>query len=164
MATKSIHDFEVKNLHGKPVSLSDYKGKVCLVVNTASECGLTPQLAKLQELQEEFAAEDFTVLGFPSNDFQGQEPLEGEQIKDFCELNYGVDFPMFDKVTVKGDEAVDLYKFLSEKEKNGNIGSKPKWNFHKYLVNKEGEVVDYFWPTTSPTSTRVKKAIKKLLS
>ncbi len=161
---KSIYDFTVKNLHGKNVSLSEYRGNVCLIVNTASECGLTPQLEGLQALQDEFGDQDFTVLGFPSNDFQGQEPLNGKEISSFCELNYGVSFPMFDKIHVKGDEAAELYQFLSDKSENGQVNSKPKWNFHKYLINKEGEVVDYFWPTTAPTAARVKKAIKRLLS
>jgi len=163
MANKSFHDFKVKDLKGKTVSLDKFQGSVCLVVNTASECGLTPQLEGLQSLQEEFAGHNFTVLGFPSNDFQGQEPLEGDAIKSFCELNYGVSFPMFDKLKVKGEDAAELYKYLSTKSENGNVNSSPKWNFHKYLISKDGEVIDYFWPTTAPTSSRVKKAIKKLL-
>ncbi len=160
---QSIHDFTVNDLSGEAVSLADYEGKVLLVVNTASKCGFTPQLQDLETLYQEYKDKEFVVLGFPSNDFGGQEPLEGAEIGAFCQKNYGVSFPVFEKTVVKGKDASDLYKFLSAKQKNAWVAMAPKWNFHKYLVNKEGKVMDYFVSTTSPTSDKIKKAIDKLL-
>lgn len=160
---KSIHQFKVKDIAGKEVDLADYKGKVVMVVNTATECGFTPQLGALEKLYEEYKDKGFEILGFPSNDFQNQEPREGDEIKSFCERNYGVKFHMFDKVHVKGPETTELFKFLSDKKLNGKISSTPKWNFHKYLIDKDGKVVDYFYTITNPTSGKVKKAIEKLL-
>ena len=161
---KSIHQFKVNDLAGKPVDLSDYKGKVLLVVNTASECGFTPQLKNLEKLYEEYKGKGFEVLGFPSNDFGRQEPLEGEAIHDFCERNYGVKFPIFEKVHVKGSKASPIFKFLSDKKLNGKVSSTPKWNFHKYLVDKEGKVVDFYYTITKPDSKKVKRAIEKLIN
>lgn len=159
----TIYPFKVKLLNGKEKTLSDYKGKVLLVVNTASGCGFTPQLKELQALREEYIDKGFEVLGFPSNDFGRQEPLDGSAINEFCEVNFGVQFPMFEKIMVRGSEAHPLYKFLSEKKLNGNLSSTPRWNFHKYLINKEGEVVDYFFSFTKPSSSKVKKKIQRLL-
>ena len=159
----SIHQFTVNDLYGDPVELSKFKGKVLLVVNTASECGLTPQFEKLEQLYKRYQDEGFEILGFPSNDFAGQEPLEGEEIASFCQKNYGVSFTMFEKVVVKGEEACDLYKFLSSKKENESLSSTPKWNFHKYLINADGEVFDYFLPITSPVAGRLTKKIEKLL-
>ncbi|MEM6724905.1 MAG: glutathione peroxidase [Bacteroidota bacterium] len=159
----SIHQFDVKDLQGNDVSLGDYKGKVLLVVNTASKCGFTPQLGDMEDLYKEYRDKDFEILAFPSNDFMGQEPLEGEAIKQFCMLKYDASYPIFDKVHVKGPQASDLYQFLSDKSKNGRVSSTPKWNFHKYLVNKRGEVVDFYLMTTKPTSRKIKKAIDRLL-
>jgi len=159
----TIYPFKVKLLNGKEKTLSDYKGKVLLVVNTASGCGFTPQLKELQALREEYLDKGFEVLGFPSNDFGRQEPLDGSAINEFCEVNFGVQFPMFEKIMVRGSEAHPLYKFLSEKKLNGNVSSTPRWNFHKYLINKEGEVVDYFFSFTKPSSSKVKKKIQRLL-
>lgn len=161
--TPTVHPFKVKLLSGQEKNLSDYKGKVLLIVNTASGCGFTPQLEELQKLRDQFATEGFEILGFPSNDFGGQEPLDGEAIHEFCEVNFGVKFPMFEKVMVRGSEAHPLFKFLSKKELNGKFNSTPKWNFHKYLINRKGEVVDYFYPFTKPSSSRVKKNIVRLL-
>lgn len=160
---KSIYGFEVEDLAGKKVSLSDYSDKVILVVNTATACGYTPQLAQLEQLYETYKDKGFTVLAFPSNDFGQQEPLEGEKIGQFCQRNYGVTFPVFGKVHVKGSKITPLFHFLSEKSENGRVSSTPKWNFHKYLLNRKGEVVDYFYTITSPTSGRVKRAIEELL-
>ena len=159
----TIYPFKVKLLNGKEKTLSDYKGKVLLVVNTASGCGFTPQLKELQALREEYLDKGFEVLGFPSNDFGRQEPLDGSAINEFCEVNFGVQFPMFEKIMVRGSEAHPLYKFLSDKKLNGNLSSTPRWNFHKYLINKEGEVVDYFFSFTKPSSSKVKKKIQRLL-
>lgn len=161
--TNSIHDFKVKDVEGKDVDLADYKGKVLLIVNTASECGFTPQYKGMEELRNEFKDQGFEVLAFPSNDFQGQEPLEGIEIQNFCERNYETTFPIMEKVHVKGDDAHPLFKFLSNKKENGKVNSTPKWNFHKYLVDKEGKVIDYYFSITKPESSKVKKAVKKLI-
>ncbi len=160
----NIYPFKVKLLSGKEINLSAYTGKVILIVNTASGCGFTPQLKDLQELSESFNTSEFEILGFPSNDFGRQEPLEGNAIGEFCEVNYGVKFPIFEKIMVRGEAAHPLYKFLSDKKLNGNINSTPRWNFHKYLINKKGEVVDYFYPFTKPNSSKIKKKIQKLLN
>lgn len=163
MEQKNLHQFKVKDLSGKEVDLADYKGKVVMVVNTATECGFTPQFGDLEELYKEYHKKGFEILGFPSNDFAGQEPRNADAIGQFCQKNYGVSFPMFDKMHVKGKETSELFRFLSDKKQNGKVSSTPKWNFHKYLVDKDGKVVDYFYTFTKPTAGRVKKAIEKLL-
>lgn len=159
----SVHQFTVNDIKGRPQSLSEYKGKVLLIVNTASECGFTPQLEDMEELYREFREEGLEILAFPSNDFAGQEPLEGEEIEQFCQLKYEASYPIFDKVHVKGDNASELFRFLSDREQNGRVSSTPRWNFHKYLVDQEGRVVDFFYTFTKPTAGRVKRAIRKLL-
>ncbi len=159
----NVYQFTVKDLSGEEVSLNDYRGKVLLIVNTASECGFTPQYRELEELYNTYKNRGFEILAFPSNDFGGQEPLQGHAIAQFCENNYKTTFPVFDKVRVKGEFAHPLFKFLSDKKQNGKVGTSPKWNFQKYLVDKNGKVVDYYLSITSPTSTKVKKAIEKLL-
>lgn len=164
MNEMTIHQFSVQNLSGREVNLLDFKGKVLLIVNIASECGFTPQLKELEHLYQEFQGQDFEILGFPSNDFGGQEPLEGDAIGQFCEKNYGVSFPIFNKIRVRGAYAHPLFTFLADKKLNGRIASKPRWNFHKYLLNKHGEPVDYFYPFTKPNSSRIKKRINKLLN
>lgn len=161
---KNIHEFSVKDVIGKEVSLADYKGKVLLVVNTASECGFTPQLKGLEEIYQEYKDQGFEVLAFPSNDFGGQEPLDGSAIQQFCELKFKTTFPLFEKSHVKGKDQSELYQFLSSKKENGKVNSTPKWNFHKYLIDKEGKVVDYYYAITKPTAGKVKKAIEKLLA
>lgn len=161
--TKNIYQFTVKDLTEKEVKLNQYKGKVLLIVNTASNCGFTPQYAELQELYDLYHAKGFEVLAFPSNDFGGQEPLSGNKIQQFCDAKFNTTFPIFEKIKVKGDLAHPLYQFLSNKKQNGSVNIAPKWNFHKYLINKNGEVVDYFLTTTNPNSNKVKRAIEKLL-
>jgi glutathione peroxidase len=157
----SIYDFEVNTLRGAEESLSKYKGKVLLVVNTASKCGFTPQYKGLQEVYEKFKDRGFEVLGFPSNQFAGQEPDESDEIAEYCEINYGVTFPMFEKIDVKGDEAHPLFKYLS-KEAPGVLGSKSvKWNFTKFLVDQEGRVLKRFAPKTTPQ--QIESYISKLL-
>jgi glutathione peroxidase len=157
----SIYDFEANTLRGQEESLSKYKGKVLLVVNTASKCGFTPQYKGLQEVYDKFKDRGFEVLGFPSNQFAGQEPGESEDIAEFCEINYGVTFPMYEKVDVKGDEAHPLFKYLS-KEAPGVLGSKSvKWNFTKFLVDQEGHVLKRFAPSTTPD--QIEADIAKLL-
>jgi len=163
IANTSIHQFTVNDIDGKPVNLSKYKGKVLLIINTASQCGFTPQLDDMRELYKEFENEDFEILAFPSNDFQGQEPLDGEELKQFCMVKYEAEYPIFEKVHVKGSNSSDLYRFLSDKSLNKKVSSKPKWNFHKYLIDKDGNVVNYYYTITKPTAAKVKKAIRKLL-
>lgn len=160
---KSIHQFKVNLLSGSEKNLYDFHDKVLLVVNIASGCGFAPQLKELQELREEFKDQGFEVLAFPSNDFGRQEPLEGDKITEFCQVNFGVEFPVFEKTMVRGPLAHPLYKFLSDIKLNKNLKSTPRWNFHKYLVNREGEVVDYFYPFTKPLSSKVKKGVQRLL-
>ena len=155
--TKSIYQFKARLIDGREKNLSDYKNKVILLVNIASGCGFAPQLHELQQLYEQFGSSGFEVLGFPSNDFGRQEPLNGAEINTFCEVNYGVKFPIFDKIMVRGEQAHPLFKFLAQT-------STPRWNFHKYLIDKNGEVADYFFPFTKPLSSKVKKKIQKLLN
>ncbi|WP_442590444.1 glutathione peroxidase [Pedobacter sp. AW31-3R] len=159
----NIYQFKAKLINGDEKVLSDYKGKVLLIVNIASACGFAPQLEELQELKESMKDEAFEILGFPSNDFGGQEPLNGMAIHEFCTQNYGVEFPIFDKIMVRGKLANPIYQFLGDKKLNGRLKSTPRWNFHKYLINKNGEVVDYFFPFTKPQSAKVTKKIRRLL-
>ena len=154
----SLYDFTVQSLDGKPVPLKTYQGKVALVVNTASECGFTPQYEGLEKLYEKYQKRGLVVLGFPSNDFGGQEPGSSEQIQQFCSTKFHVTFPMFEKVTVRvGAGQAPVYKFLSS---NGDI---PSWNFGKYLVNKQGKVVAFFGSTTKPEDPKLTGAIETAL-
>ncbi len=164
VALDSVYQFTVNDLYGKPVELSQYEGKVLLIVNIASHCGLTPQLEKLEKLYQEFRQEGFEVLAFPSNDFARQEPLNGKEIEYFCIDNYGTSFPIFEKTHVKGDRASDLFRFLANRKANGRISIAPVWNFHKYLINREGKVVNHFYSFVSPVSFRVKRAIRTWLT
>ena len=162
-SSKSIHQFTVKDTNGKPVKLSKYKDKVLLIVNTASKCGFTPQLDGMEQLYKDYKDQGLEILAFPSNDFSNQEPLEGQALKEFCMIEYNAHYPIFDKIHVKGDDAHELFKFMSNKKLNGKVSSSPKWNFHKYLIDKDGQVVDYFYTTTTPTSKKIKRAVEKLL-
>ncbi len=164
MTDKSIYQFAVETPNGLDKSLIDYRDKVLLIVNIASECGFTPQLKDLEALKNDFEGDDFAILAFPSNDFGGQEPLNGEEIVSFCEVNYDTHFEVFQKIRARGEYAHPLYKFLASKKLNGNVGAAPRWNFHKYLINRDGEVVDFFYPFTKPNSNRIKKKIVKLLN
>jgi len=161
---KTIYQFNVNNLYGEEVSLSKYKGKVLLIVNTASECGLTPQFKALQQVYDEYNHKGFTVLGFPSNNFLKQEPLNSQEIGAFCQKNYGVSFPMFEKINVKGDNTHELYQFLSNRKLNGKVKMKPKWNFHKYIIDKTGHVRDFYYPFTKPNSKKITNKIQELLA
>ncbi|MDB5009923.1 MAG: glutathione peroxidase [Mucilaginibacter sp.] len=163
MNANSIYQFNVQRLNGEEISLSDYKNKVLLIVNTASQCSFTPQLKELVTLKNEFASKDFEILAFPSNDFGGQEPLDGEAIAQFCE-SYGANYPIFEKIRVRGPYAHPLYKFLENKKENGVLGSVPRWNFHKFLINRSGIVTDFFYPFTKPASSKIKKKIARLLA
>lgn len=150
MATESVHSHSVKAINGEMVSLSQYKGKVLVVVNVASKCGFTPQYKGLQALFEKYNSKGLVVLGFPCNQFGFQEPGNEEDIKNFCSLNYNVTFPMFAKVDVNGPEADPFYSFLKKSEP-GILGSENiKWNFTKFLVDKEGNVLRRYAPTVSP--------------
>ncbi|MDT3426133.1 glutathione peroxidase [Paenibacillus forsythiae] len=148
----SVYDYHANTLRGQEESLSKYKGKVLLIVNTASKCGFTPQYKGLQEIYEKFKDRGFEVLGFPSNQFASQEPGSSEEIQQFCQLNYGVSFPMYEKIEVNGSNAHPLYQYLTKKAP-GALGSKSvKWNFTKFLVDREGRVLKRFAPTTAPES------------
>jgi len=160
---RSIYQFKAKLINEKDKAFTDYKGKVLLVVNIASACGFAPQLKELQELRDSYNREDFEILAFPSDDFGGQEPLEGKAIGDFCEQNYGVKFPVFAKIMVRGEQANPIFKFLSNKERNGHFKARPRWNFQKYLIGRDGELADYFFPFTKPLSSKIRKKIQRLL-
>ncbi|HEY0897416.1 MAG TPA: glutathione peroxidase [Sphingobacteriaceae bacterium] len=164
MMGDSVYQFTVNNVYGEAVSLTDFKGKVLLIVNTASQCGFTRQLKDLEQLRRDYANEDFEILAFPSNDFGHQEPLEGSSLMKFCKINFGIRFPVFEKIHVKGRGVHPLFRFLADKKLNKQVRSVPRWNFHKYLVDREGHVVDYFYPFTRPVSGRIKKRINTLLS
>ena len=145
----TLGDFKATAIDGTETDLATYEGHVVLVVNTASQCGFTPQYQGLQELQDTYGERGFTVLGFPCDQFGGQEPGSEEEIASFCERRFGVDFPLFAKVDVNGDEAHPLFAWL-RKEKSGLLGGKIKWNFTKFLIGRDGAVVDRFGPTTRP--------------
>ena len=145
----NIYQFEAELLDGKNKSFTDYQGKVLLIVNTASKCGFTPQFAGLEKLYEKYKDQGFEVLGFPCNQFGGQDPGSNEQIGAFCQKNYGVSFPMFAKVDVKGPEAHILFRYLTNNSK-GILGNGIKWNFTKFLIGKDGKVLNRFAPTTKP--------------
>ena len=145
----SIYDFSAKLNNGEDRNLAGYKGKVLLIVNTASQCGFTPQYKGLQGLYAKYHTQGLEVLGFPCDQFGHQEPGSDEEIASFCEVNYGVSFPMFSKIEVNGDNADPLYKWLKN-EKGGLLGDAIKWNFTKFLVDKQGNVVERFAPTTTP--------------
>ena len=145
----ALSDFAATSIDGREADLADYAGQVVLVVNTASQCGFTPQYQGLQQLQDSFAGRGFNVLGFPCDQFGGQEPGTDEEIGAFCEKSFGVTFPLFSKIEVNGDGTHPLYTWLKS-EKGGLLGSKIKWNFTKYLVGKDGQVVGRYSPTTKP--------------
>jgi glutathione peroxidase len=156
-----IYDFTVKDIHGKSVKLSAYKGRPMLIVNTASECGFTPQYKGLEALYKKLHGKGLEILGFPCNQFGAQEPGSEAEIEQFCEVNYGVTFPMFAKIDVNGGDAAPLYKYL-KKEKPGLMGSEAiKWNFTKFLVDRDGNVVERYAPNAEPAS--IAGDIEKLL-
>lgn len=156
----SVPVFNFTSIEGQPLSLSEYRGKAVLVVNTASRCGFTPQYAGLQDLWEKYRDRGLVVLGVPSNDFGAQEPGSEAEIKSFCEVNFNIDFPMTAKEVVSGEAAHPFYKWAGE-----NLGelSKPRWNFHKILLDREGKAVDWFAPTTAPDAAKLTAAIEAVL-
>jgi glutathione peroxidase len=163
MTDKSIYQFNVQKLDGEEINLSDYKDKVLLIVNTASQCGFTPQIKELNAIKDEFGAKGFEILAFPSNDFGGQEPLEDNELASFCEIQR-INYPVFDKIRVRGPYAHPLYKFLADKKENGKLSSVPRWNFHKFLIDRSGLVTDFFYPFTKPSSSKIRKRIGRLLA
>lgn len=152
---QSIHQFKILDLYGAEFDFSSLKGKKIMVVNTASECGLTPQYEQLQELYEEYKDRNFVIIGFPANNFGAQEPGNNEQIASFCKKNYGVTFPMMGKISVKGDDIHPVYQFLTQLEKNGLKDSKVQWNFQKYLLNENGFLEKVILPTTLPNDKEI---------
>jgi glutathione peroxidase len=161
---KTFYDFSAKTIDGKERSLGDYRGKVALVVNVASECGLTPQYDGLEKLHETYAARGLAVLGFPANEFGAQEPGSDEQIHEFCKTKFGVKFDMFGKVKVKGQGIDPLFQFLTSSETNPGFSGDIKWNFNKFLIGKDGRVLARFEPQVEPTSPEVRAAVEKALA
>jgi glutathione peroxidase len=160
----SVLDFHVKDIDGKDVDLAKYKGKVFLIVNTASQCGNTPQYKDLQEIYEKYKGQGFEVLAFPANEFGSQEPGDNHQIKEFCATNYKIRFPLFSKIVVKGEGIHPLYAFLTSEETNPKFAGTIGWNFAKFLVNRKGEVIGRFDPKVVPTSEKVTGEIEKALA
>jgi glutathione peroxidase len=154
-AQKTLHDFVVEDIHGNAYALSELKGKKVMVVNTASKCGLTPQYEKLEALYKEYGNEKFIIIGFPANNFMGQEPGTNEEILEFCTLTYDVSFPMMSKISVKGKDQHPLYSWLTSKELNGVEDSKVSWNFQKYLIDENGKLVRSFSPRTDPMDEEI---------
>ena len=153
---KSIYDIEINSLQGKPINLSLFKGKKILFVNVSSKCGFTPQYKELQKLHNLYE-ESLVVIGVPCNQFGKQEPGNSSEINEFCQVNYGVSFLITEKISVKGNEQHPLYSWLTKKNENGRKNSSVKWNFQKYLLNEDGELIDYYYSITSPTSSKIKK-------
>ncbi len=150
--TKSLHEFKVKTLEGKEFNFADLKGKKVLIVNTASECGYTPQYKDLQALYEKYSSMNFVIIGFPCNDFGGQEPGTGTEIKAFCTKNYGVTFPMMEKISIATSP---VYKWLTSKAENGVLDATVKWNFNKFLIDEKGQLVKYLPSSVKPMDTEI---------
>ena len=159
-AAGTVYDYTVKTIDGKDLKLSQFAGKKLLIVNVASECGYTPQYKELEELHKKHG-DKVTVLGFPANNFGGQEPGTNEEIANFCEKNFGVTFPLFEKISVKGDDTAPLFQFLADKTKNGAISDAPTWNFCKYLVDEHGHVIGFYPSKVKPMSDELVSAILK---
>ena len=157
---QSIHQFKVKDLNGKTFDFASLKGKKILVVNTASKCGYTPQYEQLEAIYKKFKGENFVIVGFPANNFLWQEPGTNAEIATFCQKNYGVTFPMMSKISVKGSEIHEVYAFLTQKKLNGVLDSKVQWNFQKYLLNENGELVQMYLSGVEPTDAKIVNWIK----
>ena len=152
---KSFYDFKVKDINGVDFDLSSLKGKKVLVVNVASKCGLTPQYKDLQVLYDKYGGDNFTIIGFPANNFGNQEPGTNLEIKSFCEANYGVTFPMMEKISVKGEDINPLYVWLTQKSENGKMDAPIQWNFQKFMIDENGNLVDMVPPKESPNSEKI---------
>jgi glutathione peroxidase len=161
--TKTVHDFTIQTITGETLDLSVYKDNVLLIVNTASECGFTAQYKDLQEVYEQYSSKGLVVIGFPANNFGGQEPGTEEDILEFCERNFGVTFPLSSKVSVKGDDKDELFQFLTSAS-NPDFDGDINWNFEKFLIDQNGHLIRRFRSRTSPTSTEVKASIEALLT
>jgi glutathione peroxidase len=164
MAASSIHDFTLKSIDGQDASLSEFKGKVMLLVNVASRCGYTPQYTALEAVYEKYRARDFVVVGVPANNFGGQEPGTNAEIKTFCTRTYSVKFPMMSKVSVKGADITPLYRYLTDKSALPQTGGEIQWNFTKFLIGRNGEVLARFEPNVTPDSPEVTSAIEHALA
>jgi len=158
---ESIHQFKVEDIEGKKFDFSSLKGKKIMIVNTASKCGLTPQYEKLEEIYKKYKNQNFIIVGFPANDFMSQEPGTDKDIATFCQKNYGVSFPMMSKISVKGKDMHPVYKFLTEKIKNGLEDNKVEWNFQKYLIDENGYLVKVISPRVLPDDESIVKWIEK---
>lgn len=159
-AQSNFHDFTVKDIDGNEFAMSQFKGKKVMLVNVASKCGLTPQYEALEKLYKEYKSKDFVIVAFPANNFLKQEPGTDAEIKEFCSVNFGVTFPMMSKISVKGDNIHALYQWATQKEKNGLIDSKVKWNFQKYLIDEKGKLVKQLDPGTKPYDAEIVNWIK----
>lgn len=160
MATETIYQYKVTDLYGKPFDFASLKGKKVIVVNTASKCGLTPQYKDLEALYEKYKDKGLVIVGFPANNFASQEPGTSQEIAAFCQQNYGVTFPMMEKISVKGEDMAPLYKFLTQKGKNGLEDSEVQWNFQKYLINEKGQLVKVVSPKTLPNDPEITDWLK----
>jgi glutathione peroxidase len=160
---KNVLDFSLKGISGQETALNQFRGKVLLLVNTASKCGFTPQFKALEEIYKRYKDQGLVILGFPANNFLWQEPGTDKEIAEFCMINYGVSFPMFSKISVRGKNIHPLYKFLIEKETNPGFAGKIAWNFTKFLVDRQGNIVARFEPKTVPDDPQVIAAIEKAL-
>ncbi len=158
MAQKTIHDFTVEALDGSTIDFSDYAGKKILIVNTASKCGFTPQYADLEKLSQEYP-DNLVVVGFPANNFMKQEPGTNEEIAEFCQKNYGVSFPMAAKIDVKGKNIAPIYEWLTTKELNGKSDYKISWNFNKFLIDEDGNIIDHYGSKVSPLAEDITKQL-----
>ena len=158
-----FYDFMVKDIMGRQVKLEIYKGNVILVVNTASKCGFTPQYEGLQKIYEKYRDRGFVILGFPANNFMRQEPGTNDQIREFCSINYGVTFPMFSKISVRGKDIHPLYRFLTSRETNPDFHGKITWNFNKFLINRQGKCIHRFQSKVTPLSPELISALEKAL-
>lgn len=152
---KSLYDFKTTDINGKEFDFSSLKGKKVLIVNVASKCGLTPQYAKLQELYDKYKNQNFVIVGFPANNFMGQEPGTNEEIKTFCTLNYNVAFPMMAKIDVKGENKAPIYKWLTEKKENGRMNAEVEWNFQKFMIDENGHLIDFVPPREDPFCDKI---------
>jgi glutathione peroxidase len=162
IASSGLYSFTLNSIDGKPAPLADYKGKVVMIVNVASQCGYTPQYSALESIYEKYKGQGFVILGFPANNFGAQEPGTNEEIKTFCTRKYSVTFPMYAKISVKGADQAPLYSYLT-KETGAGISGDIKWNFTKFLVDRNGNIVQRFEPAVTPDSKEVTEAIEKQL-
>jgi glutathione peroxidase len=160
-AQSSFYDLKTKTIDGKDFSFSELKGKKVLVVNTASKCGYTPQYESLEKLYTTYKDQNFVIIGFPANNFGRQEPGTNSEIQEFCKKNYGVTFPMMEKISVKGDDMDPVYQWLTQQAKNGKMDSSVKWNFQKYMIDEKGQLVDVAYSNVKPTDDKIVEWIKK---